>query len=81
MLVDLSVVETYDPIGVQLLYSCQKTSTEAGQRFAVVNAAPALGQLMESLGLKPETLQGISPEVGAQAGKSVSARGQEALTA
>jgi anti-anti-sigma regulatory factor len=77
MLVDLSLVETYDPIGVQLLYSCQKTSAEAGQPFAVVNAAPTLGHVMESLGLRPETLRGISPEARADTGKSVSIRGEE----
>ena len=62
MLMDLSPVETYDPIGVQLLYSCQKTSAEAGQPFSVVNAAPSLSAVMESLGLPPGTLQGIDPE-------------------
>ena len=62
MLVDLSPVETYDPVGVQLLYSCQKTSAEAGQLFSIVNAAPTLGVLMESLGLQPGTLQGVDPE-------------------
>ena len=62
MLVDLSPVETYDPIGVQLLYSCQKTSADVGQPFSVVNAAPSLKGLMESLGLPPGTLRGIDPE-------------------
>ncbi len=81
MLVDLSRVETYDPIGVQLLYSCQKTSMAAGQRFAVVNAAPTLTQLMESLGLRPETLQGISPGAGSETDKSVSVHGEECPTA
>lgn len=81
MLVDLSLVETYDPIGVQLLYSCQKTSAEAGQHFAVMNAAPKLTQLMESLGLKPETLGGITSQPGTGQDKSVSVRGQEPLTA
>jgi len=61
MLVDLSVVETYDPIGVQLLYSCQKTSAEAGQPFSVVNAAPSLSGVMEALGLQLGTLQGVDP--------------------
>ena len=76
-LIDLSAVETYDPIGVQLLYSCQKTSIEAGQPFAVMNAAPTLMQLMDSLGLRPETLRGVSPEAGTGQDKSVSVRGGE----
>lgn len=59
---DLSQVERYDAIGLQLLYSCQKTAEQAGRQLKIVHAAPALAELMESLGLPRETLSALAAE-------------------
>lgn len=54
VVIDLANVETYDAVGLQLLYSCQKTAKEAGQHFTMINASPALGELAISLGLQED---------------------------
>lgn len=59
IVLDLSRVETCDPIGLQLLYSCQKSAAEAGQSFTTTNCTPALKELVESLGLQQEPLPGL----------------------
>lgn len=57
---DLSQVETYDAIGLQLLYSCQKTAEQAGRQLKIVHAAPALTEVMESLGLQREAFSALA---------------------
>jgi anti-sigma B factor antagonist len=55
VLIDVSEVQSFDAIGIQLLCSARKTAEDAKKAFRIEGTTPAFTKALEEIGLRPET--------------------------